>query len=97
MSRVVRLGIAGALLLAAAPALAEPSALLKCDGYGRRQTPGEQLGRGLVVLGTLGLFGSAEADNPSARKAGEEGITACTEALTDSRTTGTRCAAPKCC
>lgn len=88
MSRLVRLGLAGALLLAAAPALAEPSALLKCDGYGRRQTPGEQLGRGLVVLGTLGLFGSAEADQPAARKAGEEGVAACTEALTDSRTTG---------
>jgi hypothetical protein len=88
MSRIGRLAVAGALLLAAAPALAEPSALLKCDGYGRRQTPGEQLGRGLVVLGTLGLFGSAEADNPSARKAGEEGITACTDALNDSRTTG---------
>jgi len=88
MSRIGRLAVAGALLLAAAPALAEPSALLKCDGYGRRQTPGEQLGRGLVVLGTLGLFGSAEADNPSARKAGEEGISACTDALNDSRTTG---------
>jgi hypothetical protein len=88
MDRTARLAIAGALLLSAAPALAAPSALLKCDGYGRRQTPGEQLGRGLVILGTLGLFGSAEADNPSAREAGEKGITTCTEALTDSRTTG---------
>ncbi|WP_193743292.1 hypothetical protein [Sandarakinorhabdus sp. AAP62] len=88
MSLMVRLGMAGALLLAAAPVWAAPSALLKCDGYGRRQTPGEQVGRGLVILGTLGLFGSAEADNPAAREAGEKGITACNEALTDSRTTG---------
>ncbi|MEI6485100.1 MAG: hypothetical protein WCO11_02415 [Sphingomonadales bacterium] len=77
-----------ALLASAAPALAAPSALLRCDGYGRRQTPGEQVGRGLVVLGTLGLFGSAEADNPGARETGENAIAACTEALTDSRTTG---------
>lgn len=88
MAFTARLALAGALLLTAAPVLAEPSALLKCDGYGRRQTPGEQVGRGLVILGTLGLFGSAEADNPAARKPGEEGIAACTEALTDSRTTG---------
>lgn len=88
MTRTARLAIAGALLLTAVPALAAPSALIKCDGYGRRQTPGEQLGRGLVILGTLGLFGSAEADNPAAREAGEKGIAACTEALTDSRTTG---------
>ncbi len=89
MRRNVQLVIAGLLLAAtAAPALAAPSALIRCDGYGRRQTPGEQVGRGLLVLGTLGLFGSAEADNPGAREAGEKGITACTEALTDSRTTG---------
>ncbi len=89
MRRSFQLAIAGVLLAAtAAPALAAPSALLRCDGYGRRQTPGEQVGRGLVILGTLGLFGSAEADNPNAREAGDKGIAACTEALTDSRTTG---------
>jgi intracellular sulfur oxidation DsrE/DsrF family protein len=89
MGRTVRLAIAGLLLAAtAAPVLAAPSALIRCDGYGRRQTPGEQVGRGILILGTLGLFGSAEADNPSAREAGEKGITACTEALSDSRTTG---------
>jgi tetratricopeptide (TPR) repeat protein len=89
MHRSFQLAIAGALLAAtAAPALAAPSALLRCDGYGRRQTPGEQVGRGLLILGTLGLFGSAEADNPGAREAGDKGIAACTEALTDSRTTG---------
>lgn len=89
MRRSFHLAIAGALLLAtAAPALAAPSALVRCDGYGRRQTPGEQVGRGIIILGTLGLFGSAEADNPAAREAGEKGIAACTEALTDARTTG---------
>ncbi|OSZ70532.1 hypothetical protein CAP39_06025 [Sphingomonas sp. IBVSS1] len=89
MGRAFHLAIAGVLLAAtAAPALAAPSALIRCDGYGRRQTPGEQVGRGILILGTLGLFGSAEADQPSAREAGEKGITACTEALTDSRTTG---------
>ena len=88
MGRTARLAVAGALLLTALPALAAPSALLKCDGYGRRQTAGEQVGRGLVILGTLGLFGSAEADNPAAKETGDKGIAACTEALTDSRTTG---------
>jgi hypothetical protein len=89
VQKFIRLAIAGALLAAtAAPALAAPSALIRCDGYGRRQTPGEQVGRGILILGTLGLFGSAERDMPSAREAGEKGITACTEALTDSRTTG---------
>lgn len=89
MRRSLQLAVAGLLLAAtAAPVLAAPSALIRCDGYGRRQTPGEQVGRGLLILGTLGLFGSAEADNPGAREAGEKGITACTEALTDSRTTG---------
>jgi hypothetical protein len=83
-----RLGVAAAVALATAPAWAEPSALIKCDGYGRRQTPGEQLGRIVLITSTLGLFGSAEADQPSARKAGAEAIAACTEALTDSRTTG---------
>ncbi|MCU0890186.1 MAG: hypothetical protein MUE77_00260 [Sandarakinorhabdus sp.] len=89
MRRSFHLAIAGALLAAtAAPALAAPSALIKCDGYGRRQTPGEQVGRGILILGTLGLFGSAERDQPSARLKGDEAIAACTEALTDSRTTG---------
>ncbi len=89
MGRKLLLAIAGALLAAtAAPALAAPSALIRCDGYGRRQTPGEQVGRGILILGTLGLFGSAEADQPSARETGEKGIMACTDALTDSRTTG---------
>jgi hypothetical protein len=89
MRRSFQLAVAGALLAAtAAPALAAPSALLKCDGYGRRQTPGEQVGRGILILGTLGLFGSAERDQPSARLKGDEAIAACTEALTDSRTTG---------
>ena len=41
-----------------------------------------------MILGTLSLFGSAEADNPSAREEGEQGIAACTEALADGRTTG---------
>jgi hypothetical protein len=89
MRSTIKLAIAGALLAAtAAPALAAPSALIKCDGYGRRQTPGEQVGRGILILGTLGLFGSAERDQPSARLKGDEAIAACTEALTDSRTTG---------
>ena len=88
MRRSFQLAAAGLLLLAAAPALAAPSALLQCDGYGRRQTPGEQVGRGIVILGTLGLFGSPERDMPSARKKGEEAVQACTEALSDSRTTG---------
>ncbi len=89
MAGKLRLAVLGLLLAAtAAPVLAAPSALIRCDGYGRRQTPGEQVGRGILILGTLGLFGSAEADNPSAREAGEAGVKACTEALTDSRTTG---------
>ncbi|WP_156256989.1 hypothetical protein [Sandarakinorhabdus oryzae] len=89
MRSSLRVVVAAALLAAtAAPVLAAPSALIRCDGYGRRQTPGEQVGRGILILGTLGLFGSAEADNPAAREAGEKGIAACTEALTDSRTTG---------
>jgi hypothetical protein len=88
MRRSFQLVVAGALLAAtAAPVLAAPSALVRCDGYGRRQTPGEQVGRGILILGTLGLFGSAERDMPSARETGEKGIAACTEALTDSRTT----------
>lgn len=89
MRRSFQFAVAAALLAAtAAPALAAPSALIKCDGYGRRQTPGEQVGRGILILGTLGLFGSAERDQPSARLKGDEAIAACTEALTDSRTTG---------
>lgn len=89
MRSVLQLAIAGALLAATSvPALAAPSALIKCDGHGRRQTPGEQVGRGILILGTLGLFGSAERDQPSARLKGDEAIAACTEALSDSRTTG---------
>lgn len=87
MKRWFGLAVAGTVLLSAVPVLAAPSALLRCDGYGRRQTPGEQVGRGILILGTLGLFGSAEADNPAARETGDKGIAACTEALTDSRTT----------
>ena len=59
MKRWFGLAVAGSVLLSAVPVLAAPSALIRCDGYGRRQTPGEQVGRGLLVLGTLGLFGSA--------------------------------------
>ncbi|MEI6418622.1 MAG: hypothetical protein WCO82_06120 [Sphingomonadales bacterium] len=88
MKNWVRTVAAGALLLSAADALAAPSALIRCDGHGRRQTPGEQVGRGILVLGTLGLFGSAEADNPAARETGEAGIKACTDAMADSRVTG---------
>lgn len=77
-----------AALLCADLASAAPSALIRCNGYGRRQMPGEQVGRGILILGTLGLFGSAEADQPAAREAGEAGVRACTKALTDSRTTG---------
>ncbi|WP_164155690.1 ATP-binding protein [Sandarakinorhabdus rubra] len=84
----LRACVVAAMMLAAAPALADPSALIKCDGYGRRQTPGEQVGRGILILGTLGLFGSAEKDMPSARLTGDAAIAACTEALTDQRTTG---------
>ncbi|WP_353198520.1 hypothetical protein [Sandarakinorhabdus sp.] len=87
MKRWFGWAVAGSILFSAVPVLAAPSALIRCDGYGRRQTPGEQVGRGLLVLGTLGLFGSAEADNPAAREPGDKGIAACTEALADSRTT----------
>jgi hypothetical protein len=80
--------LAASALAVTAPALAAPSALIRCDGHGRRQTPGEQVGRGILVLGTLGLFGSAEADNPAARETGEAGIKACTDAMADSRVTG---------
>lgn len=80
-----------ALLVAcvAAPALAKaPSSLVRCDGYGRRVGVGENLARLPLVIGTLGLFGAPEADNPLARETGEKGVFACTEALTDARVTG---------
>ncbi len=84
----MRLAIVAMLLGTSAPLLAAPSALLRCDGYGRRVTTGESVARGIVVLGTLGILGSAEADQPGARESGDKGITACTEAMSDQRVTG---------
>lgn len=84
-----RIALALSLVLVATPALAKaPSALLRCDGYGRRVGVGENLARLPLVIGTLGLFGAPEADNPLAREAGEKGVLACTEALADQRVTG---------
>lgn len=75
--------------LLAAPALAKPpTALVRCDGYGGRRGGAESFARSLAVLGTLGLIGGAEPDNPEARDSGEKGLAACTEALTDPRVTG---------
>jgi hypothetical protein len=85
---MTRLAVVAALLASSAPVLAAPSALLRCDGYGRRVTSGEAVARGLVVLGTLGIMGSAEADQPTARETGEKGIKACTDAMADQRVTG---------
>ncbi|KPF77923.1 hypothetical protein IP88_05085 [alpha proteobacterium AAP81b] len=84
-----RVSIAALAVLIAAPALAKPpSALLRCDGYGRRVGVGESLARLPLVIGTLGLFGAPEPDNPLAREGGEKGVQACTEALSDARVTG---------
>ncbi len=85
---MTRLAVTAALLASSAPVFAAPSALLRCDGFGRRVTTGESVARGIVVLGTLGILGSAEADQPSARESGEKGIKACTEAMADQRVTG---------
>ncbi len=87
-SMMVRAVLAAALLGSTAPALAAPSALIRCDGYGRRVGDGEAVARGLVVLGTLGILGSAERDQPTARETGEKGVAACTEAMGDLRVTG---------
>ena len=46
------------------------------------------MARGIVVLGTLGILGSAEADQPGARETGAKDIAACTEAMADQRVTG---------
>ncbi|OYU15632.1 MAG: hypothetical protein CFE37_04730 [Alphaproteobacteria bacterium PA4] len=85
---MIRLALTAALLASTTPVLAAPSALLRCDGFGRRVSTGESVARGLVILGTLGLFGSAEADNPAARETGDKGIQACTDAMADQRVTG---------
>ncbi|QMW24227.1 hypothetical protein [Sandaracinobacteroides saxicola] len=82
-----------ALLSTAEPVLAEPSNLLKCDGYGRRVPVAEQAANALLVLGTLGifggLFGGPEADDTAARAKAEKGVEACTAALaSDDRVTG---------
>ena len=80
--------VAAAALLAAVPSLAAPSALIRCDGYGRRMGTGEALARLPLVIGSLGLFGVPETDQPGARQGGEKGVIACTEALEDERVKG---------
>ncbi len=85
-----RLALVGsvAIVIASTAVEAAPSALLRCDGYGGRRSTAEGLARATLILGTLGLFGSPEADEPGARQAGEKGIAACTEALDDERVRG---------
>lgn len=76
------------MVAASTAAEAAPSALLRCDGYGGRRSTAEGLARATLILGTLGLFGSPEADDPGARESGDKGIAACTEALDDERVRG---------
>jgi len=87
--RAIVMGAAVAVLSAVARAAsAEPSAVIRCDGYGGRMHTGEALARLPLIIGSMGLLGSPEPDRPSAREAGEKGVLACSEALTDPRVTG---------
>ena len=80
--------VLGAAVLWAAAAQATPSELLKCDGYGGRRSGGENAARAVAIIATLGILGSPEGDNPSARLSGAEGVAACNAALTDERVKG---------
>jgi hypothetical protein len=66
------------------PALAA-SDYVKCDGQSKGMGVAEGLARLTVIIGTLGLAGSPEQDNVTERRFGEEGIAACTRALSDGR------------
>lgn len=80
--------LASMLLIAAAPLAAKPSALLRCDGFGRRDGAATGLARVPALLRSLGLVGSPEADDPRARVQGEAGLAACERALRDGRVRG---------
>lgn len=71
----------------AGPVFAQ-SALVKCDGQPRRVDAAESVARGVLALGTLGITGTGERANPSARLKGEPAVKACTEALADPVLTG---------
>ncbi len=88
MVKPSRAVLAASLLLVAAPLAAKPSALLRCDGHGRRDGAATGIARVPALLQSLGLLGAGEADDPRARADGEAGLAACERALRDSRVRG---------
>jgi hypothetical protein len=87
MRVTINASLCAAAMLLGVPAVAGPSPLVQCDGYAGRVGTAESLARATVIIGTLGLLGSAERDNTAAIVDGEKGVAACTAALTDSRVT----------